>query len=1145
MKKLIFFLVCMAFTGLSLSAQVMYKPSAHEISTLPAWAQEMYSENPNVFKVDALYKEYYEEHTFVKSYHTQYYIRWRRAVESRLDAAGYVIPWALDEQISNEQAYRSKLQHKTQQKSVMKWAPVGPYQVWDNTNEPSNDQTNVYSVDQCVAAPNVMYCGTEPGEVYKSVDGATSWKCVSLGESFGGVTAIEVDPTNPDIVFAGCGGNVKRSTDGGTTWTTVISISSLNVNEILIHPANTQRVFVAGDAGLYKSTDGGTTFTQVYSEKCFDIKCNPTNSSIVYLVKDNPTTKICEFYRSMDSGQTWAIQTSGWYNSTDASRTDGGARIGVTPADANRVYVYLIGEAKTDDFGYIGVYKSTDGGSTWTLPNGPDGGPYTATHQNLAYGYPEWTYHQGFYNCAIMVSATDPDKILVGGLNIWRSNDGGASYAPVSGYVSGGNLNMHVDVQDFRAIGSNYWVTTDGGIYTSPDFFATSTIHKTAGIRGAEYWGFGSGWNEDVLVGGLYHNGNIAYYEDYGAGNFLSLGGGEASTGYVNPGNNMKTYFSDIGGKYLPQSITDPVGSFSMGLSPNESYYAGESSEITFSPSCYNIGFLGKDNKLWKTTDGGASYSLLKTFGTSTVNQVKYIEVSRSNPQVMYVNQQPQSGNVGTLWKTTDGGLNWTSVTIPVGNSRVMLFSLDYTNANILWIAYTYGADGAKIYKTTNGGSSWTNLYTATLSGEAAHSIANIANTDGGIYFCSGRTVFYRNNTLPDWQIVNDSLPTFFNSDIAHPFYRDGKIRIASYGKGIWESALYEQPSNPVAQITVDKLEQTVVCVIDSFYFDDYSVLNHASASWLWTFQNGSPSTSNLRNPHVYFNGAGTYLATLRVTDGNGNSDMDSLYVTISNFVPPTTVQEGFQASFPPSEIMIVNPDNGAQWSLNAAAGGYGSSTQCAIFDNYDNDCHANWDDMRVSLNFTNPDTHQLVFDVAHACYGGQYTDTLAVLVSTDCGATFTQLYKKWGDALATAPNSSNFFTPVAAEWRTDTIDLSAYLGTAHLLVAFRNIGLWGNNIYVDNINLLSSTIGIKETKPTKFDVFPNPVNHDGILTISNAMQEKIHLTLYDAKGSAVIKQEITSTAHINLAEYKLSAGVYHLNLYGETRIMNFKVVVK
>jgi len=1138
----------MIFLSLGMHAQVMYKPSDAEIKTLPSWAQLMYSDNPNVFTVDSLYKAYFSSHTFVKSYHTQYYKRWRIAVDERLDASGFVIPLKENEILNKEKNYLQNLGKKKNHtsKSLSYWSPVGPYEVYDNSAQPSNDQTNVYSIDQCVASPNVLYCGTEPGEVYKSTDTAVSWKCVSPNDDFsGGVTALEVDPTNPDIVFAGGSSYVKRSTDGGITWSVVLSAGSLNANEILINSSNTQIVLIAGDAGLYRSTDGGTTFTQLFSTRCYDMKENTASSNIIYLVKNNPSLIICEFYRSSDYGQTWTLQPTGWYSSTDAARNDGGARIAVTPADPNRVYAYLIGEAKANDYGYIGVYRSDDGGTTWNLPNGPAGGPYTTTHQNLAYGYPAWTYHQGFYNCALMVSSTDPDKILIGGLNTWRSDDGALTFSPVSGYVSGGNLNMHVDMQDYRAIGNNYWLTCDGGIYTSPDFFATSTFHKTAGIRGSEFWGFGSGWNKDVLVGGCYHNGNMGYDEDYGEGNFLSLGGGEASTGYVNPGNNLKTYFSDIGGIYLPEIITDPITSFSIGMSPNESYWSAESSEMEFYPSCYNIAFIGYENKIWKTADGGASYSLLKAFGTDSTNMVKYIEISRSNPQVMYLNQQPQSGSVGKLWKTSDGGATWTQLTIPSGNSRKMLLSLDYTNENILWISYPDGSNTAKVFKTANGGANWTNLTTAALSGENTQSIVNIAHSDGGIYLCTGRTVFYRNNSMADWTTDNDSLPAFFNSDIARPFYRDGKIRIASYGKGIWEKLLYEQPTAPVAQIMVDKLEQTIVCTTDSFYFDDYSVLNHANASWHWTFQNGSPATSTLRNPVVYFANAGTHLATLTVTDSSGQSDSDSLNVTINNYVSPDFVQENFQSGFPPNDITIVNPNNDCQWSLNSQAGGFGNSTQSSIFDNYDNDSHGNWDDMRISVNFSNPANNKLTFDVAHATYGGQYTDTLKVLASTDCGNTFTQLYSKWGATLSTAPSSTNYFQPAATEWRTDTVDLSAYAGTPQLIVAFRNIGLWGNNIYIDNINIGSNISDITEVKQNSFDVYPNPADHKGDINISDPLNEKMRITMYDGKGSAVIKNYISSTSKISLASYNLSPGVYYLNLFGETRIANYKIILK
>lgn len=1151
MKRFILFTLVFSFFLRSYSfSQTLQRPSAYEIQQAPEWAREMYSDHPNVFKVESLYKAYFATQKFEKSFHTQYFKRWRKAIANQIDEHGFVLPLTLQEQLNRDHDYQQKrnnLSSAVNNRMLPLWSPVGPYQVYTSNNTPANEQTNVYSLDQCEAQANVLYCGTEPGEIYKSINTGLSWDCVSLNENFNaGITAIEVDPVNPDIVFAGGGNFVKRSTDGGQSWSNVLTAGGLNPNEILINDANQQIVLVAGEGGLYRSTDGGSTFTQLFNHRSFDVKLNAANSNMVYLVKDNPNLEICEFFRSTDAGATWNLQSNGWYASTDPNRYDGGARIGVTPADPDRVYAYLIGEAKANDFGYIGVYRSDDGGLSWTLPNGPAGGPYTGTHLNLAYGNPGWTYHQGFYNCGIMVSATDADKILVGGLNLWRSGDGAQNFDPVAGYVSGGNLYMHVDMQDLRRVGNNYWVTTDGGIYTSPDFFDTSAVHRNAGIRGSDYWGFGSGWNHDILVGGLYHNGNIVYHENYGAGNFLSVGGGEAPTGYVNPGNNAKTYFSDIGGRFIPNTITGNIGYFQMGMSPNETYYSAESSEMEFHPDCYNIVFLGNENKLWKSMDGGSSYDLLHTFGNNTADQVKYIEISRSNPQVMYLNQQPAAGGPGTLWKSMDGGLTWNSLSIPAGNSRRMLLALDYMNENILWIAYPDVSNGAKIFKTTNGGASWSNLSTNTLNGENANSLSCIPNTDGGIYFCSNRTVFYRNNSLSDWQLVNDQLPAYFNCNIAKPFYRDGKMRVASYGKGIWESTLYDQPSAPVAKIMVDKLTQQVICATDSFYFEDYSVLNHQNASWQWTFVNGSPATSTQRNPAVYYANPGTYQAILQVTDGNGQTDADTLQVNVVAVAPLTTLQEGFENGFPPPAVSIENPQNDGQWQLNTLVGGFGNSSQCSFFNNFDFDSQGNWDDFRVSLNFSNPPSTVLTFDVAHATYGGQYTDTLEVLASTDCGATFSTLYKKWGSTLATAPNNSNYFTPSATEWRTDSLDLSAYSGTPHLVVAFRNHGLWGNNIYVDNINLLN-TISVfeEQSSATDFEVFPNPVSSCEPIQIQNKDNERVVVTLYNAKGKVVMREVINSSGLISLEPYSLASGQYLLHLKGETKMKNFKLMVR
>jgi len=1132
--KNILFLCLLAVSSLTYSQQLQ-QPSPSEISTLPLWAQKMYTSTPNVYEVDSLYVNFYRNNTFQKNYHTQYYKRWRRSVTDRINADGSIHVYSAEELALMKQNYLAK---QSGEKSS-NWSLVGPIHNTEGNGSLGSGQTNVYSIDQCAAQPAILYLGTEPGEVYKSIDGGQNWTNSSMNENFGsGVTAIEVHFSNPSIVFAGGNDGIFKSIDGGSSWTNVMPESNLNVNEILINSGNDQILLAATDKGLYRSVNGGSNWTQIYSQATYDVKLNASNSSIVYMLKNNPSLIICEFYSSNDAGATWTLQSNGWYSSTDPARSVGGGRLAVTPADPNRVYAYLIGESKANDYGYIGVYKSTDGGTNWTLPNGPAGGPYTAFHLNLAYGYPAWTYHQGFYNCAIVASTTNADHILVGGLNLYRSNDGAANFTSVAGYV-GGPLSIHVDMQDFRMINGETWVTTDGGVYKSTDFFNSAPTFMMDGVHGSDFWGFGSGWNEDVLVGGLYHNGNLAYYENYGNGVFLELGGGEAPTGYVNPGNNRKTYFSDISGKYIPLNLSDPILNFSNGMSPNESYYAAESSEMEFHPDCYTIAFIGKDNKLWKTTDGGGSYSLLHTFGAAANNFVNHIEISSSNPDVMYVHQRPSSGSTGTLWKTIDGGVSWNTVTLPAGNSRRAVLAINPQNENEVWIAYTGGANGNKVFKTSNGGTSWSNLTNSVLNNESIHSIVHVAGTDGGIYVGTNNAVFYRNNST-NWVIDNTGLPTYMSTNILRPFYRDGKIRMASYGKGIWESNFNEQPSEPICRIMVDKLEQTVFCSVDSFYFEDYSFLNHQGASWSWSFPSGLPATSTERNPAVFFANAGSHLAVLTITDQFGNTDQDSLYVTVTEFAAQAFVNEDFQTTFLPAGWFQTNYDNNAQWEQTDDAGGFGNSTQSAIFRNFDLDSQGTDDDMNITMNTLNTSAMNMSFDVAYAQYGGQYSDTLEVLVSTDCGASFTSVYLKGGTTLGTAPNNSNYFTPAASEWRTETMDLSAFTNFEKVIVAFRNKGHWGNNIYVDNINI-TSDLGIEETAK-QFDVYPNPNVSGGKLYLEG-IELGAKIILYDLNGKTILNQAI-STNEISLPP-SLQSGVYWINIQTENAIWNKKLVVK
>ena len=1134
-----FYIILMLFcTAAEIKAQHLYKPSSYEISKSPLWVQKMYDDSLDIKLVDLLYKEYYEKNTFIKNYHTQYYKHLKRAL------------------LSKKNSVKTDLIQNRLNQVQTKWKNKGVVLSHKQGGGAGNDQANIYSITQCSSNPSIMYLGTETGQVYKSNNTANSWTCVTMFDEFpGGVTSIAVNPLNPNEVYAGCNTKLMKSTNGGITWTAIINtIINLNVNEILINPSNPQLVLVATDKGLYRSINGGSVFTQLFiNAKCYDIKQNTASVNVMYLVKNNSAQNLCEFYRSMDAGATWTIQTNGWHFSNDQARFDGGARIGVTSANPNKIYVYLIGESKAGDNGFIGVYKSADGGQTWTLPNGPAGGPYTNAHLNLAISGGTSGHHQGFYNCAIMVSATDENKLLVGGTSLWRSNDGAASFSPVAGY-NNGNLSMHVDMQDLRAFaGGSYWITTDGGVYFSPDFFSTQVFHKNTGIYAQDYWGFGSGWNKDVLVGGLYHNGNLAHYENYGFGNYLELGGGESPTGYVNPGNNFKTYFSDLGGRILPTTLTGSVQSFPVSKFPNEMYYPGESSEMEHHPSYYNTIFIGKENKLWKTLDGGITYTLINSFGTATANLIHQIEISRSNPNVMYVAQTNPAQSTSTLWKTSNAGSTWNSVTQPLANNNGnMLMQLDYNNANNLWIAYPNGANGTKVFKTTTGGVTWQNLTTPVLNNQDAHSILLVNKTNGGLYFCSNNTVFYRNNAMTDWDFANDSLPTYFNSNIAKPFYRDGKIRIASYGKGIWENKFYEAPSGPSAKAMVDKdILFKSFCASDSLFFEDYSAINHNGATWSWVFQGGNPSSSSLRNPAVSYSISGTYKAKLTVTDVLLNTSSDSIYVTINTPTLPTQINENFQTVFPNTPYFNIVNFGGCQWVQNDSIGAYSLSSKSAMFDNFNCSETGDKDDLIAYVNFNTPSKTKLTFDVAYAMYNNVYSDTLQVLVSNNCGATYTTVYTKGGSVLSTSSPQTSFFKPTPSEWRNDTIDLATYAGSQNLMIVFRNIGRYGNALYLDNINLPSTPVNVTNLNTSKnqakyqIEQYPNPAEKNGSIMFKNLPNQKFKATIYDSKGSLIVKNLAIENTLLQLSNLSLNAGIYIIFLEGETLMFSKKIIIK
>lgn len=859
------------------------------------WIDLLYQPDPNIYQIDQAYSEWYTSHPFEKTTYAQFYKKWRRHIEPYIQSDGSVQYPTSEEILLEREALHQKFNssHTPAGRTTAAWTSLGPFDMIsdaiDGDQVSVSWQTNIYAFDQSRSNPDILYCGTEGSEIYKSVDRGMHWQPASRNLDIQAVLSIEIHPANPQIVYAGDQNSIYKTLDGGENWVALLTVSQMGVNDIAIHPTNPEIILVAAGKGLWRSENGGQNWTKLFTDKCFDLEWKPDAPSIAYLLKDDVSDQRCTFWKSTDGGASFAQQSgTGWFNGQDPDRQNAGARMTVTPADPDRIYVVLIGQAKPGDNGFIGVYKSLDSGSTWTLPNPPAGGPYTQDHPNLAVISPfDGTgFHQGYYNLSIAASHTDPNELLVGHLSLWRSSNGGTTFSRIGGY--GGSLPwVHPDVQEIKCLGSDTWVCTDGGINYSTNQFSTHESRKF-GIAGSDYWGFGQGWNEDVLVGGRYHNGNSGWVETYPDSIHIRLGGGEAPTGYVSPGGGRRAYFSDIGGKVLPAAIDLPSLGFPISKAPNELYYAAESSEQVWSPDCYNHYYLGRDNQLWKTEDGGSFFTLIHTFDQTDGGNGTQIAIARSHPETMVVAQRNvNTWSEGWVWRTTDGGTTWTSLTLPAGYKRRFLLTVSGTDPERLWIGYADGANGEKVFESIDGGASWTNLTTFLLDGEAPTTLVHLLGTDGALFLGTNKSVYYRPASGQDWTLFNDGLPKEINCNIIRPFYRDKKLRLAAYGKGFWETPLPD-PFQSICQPTVDK--RVAYCERDTFQFDDYSVLAHENASWSWTFESGNPAVSESRNPKVVFPGTGEYDVTLTITDETGFTASRSLVVEVKNECQPDTI---------------------------------------------------------------------------------------------------------------------------------------------------------------------------------------------------------------------------------------------------------------
>ena len=290
-----------------------------------------------------------------------------------------------------------------------------------------------------------------------------------------------------------------------------------------------------------------------------------------------------------------------------------------------------------------------------------------------------------------------------------------------------------------------------------------------------------------------------------------------------------------------------------------------------------------------------------------------------------------------------------------------------------------------------------------------------------------------------------------FNVAVPSYIYDITKLQVVAFiqsdgNKQVQQAAI---SSPPMANFSASSV---VSCTGQGLNFTDQT--QFSPTSWSWTFPGGTPSSSTQQNPTgIVWNTPGTYTVTLTASASSGSSTHTQVINILGGSLAPP-LSEGFEgAAFLPANWQANNAGNASVFWTRANVGR--NSSWSAKFDNFNNDAGGARDEMIApKLSLVGLQNCTLTFDVAHARYNATYVDSLEVLISTNCGSTWTSVYLKGGSVLATVPDQTTTFTPTNTQWRNETVNLTPYIGQSNVLVAFRNRGHYGNNIYIDNVNL-------------------------------------------------------------------------------------------
>ena len=688
-----------------------------------------------------------------------------------------------------------------------------------NSIGPGNIGGRIRSILVRPSSSSTILIGAVAGGVWKSTNGGTSW--TPEMDNYNPI-AISTMVNNGDTVYAGTGegwgnvdavygGGIFKSTDFGSTWTILSSTTGTNVSDfrnvlkIAIDPSNNIYAVTkdynskdgAGaytlNGGLYKSSDGGatwqginpTSFSTNYFNGCDVI---PISSSVILFATKSNGATLGGIYKTTDGGTTWNQITSG-LPSTNYDRI----AMAQDPNNANNIVAVFQSTdiSAAGDAGLKGIYKSTDGGTTWAALGTP---PKITSTGGLSY-----LGSQGWYGNIIAIDPNNSSNIYVGGVDDMKSTNGGSSWSQLTYWDSYyGNPVVHADHHAFGFIkgsANTVFDCNDGGIYKTTNGgsnwtslnnglaitqFYGGAVYPTGNIfyggaqdNGHLLYSSGTSWNEVVGGDGGYaaidqSNSNIAYEEYTNLQMSRTTDGGThwytSTTGLTDAGDNSASLFIAPFALEPENSSILIAGSNRVWLTFNKATSWTDSSAVLSasnnisavtvvnSTSPY-LGFAGTtDGKIFKCTNiTGNSAGETWTDITPTGNNGAYVRrivVDLTNKQNIYACYSGYNNDGITpsrhIYYSTNQGTSWTDVSGDLPDVPVHSLVIDSQNSQVLYIGTEIG-----VYQSTNGGANWVHTGTGMASYVPVDELVRQTGTNMLFAFTHGRSVFETANPLP------------------------------------------------------------------------------------------------------------------------------------------------------------------------------------------------------------------------------------------------------------------------------------------------------------------------------------------------------------------------------------------------------------